>query len=332
MKRVIVTGATGFVGANVARRLIADGHDVTLFVRADSDRWRLSGIEKDARLVDLHLDDYAAVLAAVGAARPDWVFHLAVHGAYSWQTDWQRMVSTNVVGTMNLVEACLKTGFSAFVNTGSSSEYGFKDHAPSEDEFVDPNSYYAVTKANATQYCRFIARDRQVNLTTLRLYSVFGPYEDPNRLVPTVLVRGLDGELPPLVDPSVARDYIHVDDVVDAYLQVATTAGIEPGAVFNIGTGVQTSIASVVEIARRRLGIAVQPSWGSMENRRWDTSIWVADTKVMRAATGFSPKLSFEEGFARFAQWIAGEPARRAYYAERIPGARSASGLAGPKA
>src|SRR5262249_24369371 len=151
------------------------------------------------RLHEAPLEDPAAVVRRV---RPEWVFHLAAHGAYSSQTDVRQILQTNVLGTAALVEACLETGFEAFVDTGSSSEYGFTDHAPAEDEAPEPNSHYAVAKASATLFCRHTARSRHVHIPTLRLYSVYGPWEEPTRLIPTLLVRGLDGTLPPLVDPD----------------------------------------------------------------------------------------------------------------------------------
>src|SRR5207247_2954820 len=113
--------------------------------------------------------------------RTDWVFHLAVHGAYSWQTDLGQMVRTNILGTINLVGACVATGFEGFVNTGSSSEYGFKDHAPAETEALQPNSHYAVTKASATLFCRYTAESRRLRLPPLRLSSIYGPWEEPGR-------------------------------------------------------------------------------------------------------------------------------------------------------
>ena len=112
------------------------------------------------------------------------------------------MLAVNMLGTVNLLTACLEVGFTGFVHTGSSSEYGFKDHAPREDEYLEPNSDYAVTKAAATLYCRQIAVDRGVNVTTLRLYSAYGPWEEPTRLVPTLIAKGLGGEIPELVSPG----------------------------------------------------------------------------------------------------------------------------------
>jgi nucleoside-diphosphate-sugar epimerase len=315
MKRVIVTGATGFVGSNLARRLLRDGHEVHLLVRPSHSPWRIDDIRHDVRLHEVSLEDAEGVTQTVGRIRPDWIFHLAAHGAYSSQTDLRQMVQTNLVGTINLVEACLATGFDAFVNTGSSSEYGFKDHAPAEDESPEPNSHYAVTKAAATLFCRHTAQRRAVHLPTLRLYSVYGPYEEPTRLIPRLITRGLKGELPPLVNPTVARDYVYVDDVTEAYLLAATARGdVEPGAIYNVGTGVQTSLEEAVETARRVLSIKMEPQWASMPEREWDTSIWVANNRKIKDALGWQPRYSFEQGFQLTVEWLRAHPALSSFY------------------
>lgn len=304
MKRLVVTGATGFVGANLARRLVHDGHDVHLLVRRDYQTWRIEDLLGHVPLHEVDLGDGEALAAVVGGIRPDWVFHLAVHGAYSTQTDVHRMVQTNIVGTYNLVQASLAADCEVFVNTGSSSEYGFKDHAPTETEWLEPNSAYAVTKASATLFCRYLAASRGAWLPTLRLYSVYGPYEDPARLIPQLIVHGLRGVLPPLVHPGIARDYVYIEDVVAAYLLAAARRGREPGAVYNVGTGVQTSLREVVEVARRELGIAAAPRWGSMPPREWDTSVWQADSTRIRQELGWEPRYTFEQGFQRTVDWF----------------------------
>ena len=304
MKRVLLTGGTGFVGANLARRLLRDGHEVHLLVRPNYQPWRLDAIRSDVRLHELHLHDAEAVARVVSQIRPDWVFHLAVHGAYSWQTDWEQMVRTNIQGTMSLVFACLETGFEAFVNTGSSSEYGVKDHAPAESEPLAPNSHYAVTKAAATMFCCHIAQSRRVHLPTLRLYSVFGPYEDPGRLLPTLIMQGLKGKLPPLADPDVARDFVYVDDVVEAYLLAATVRTPEWGSIYNVGTGVQTTLREAVAVAREVMQIAAEPVWNAMPNRKWDANVWVSDNRKIRAQLGWQPRSTFAEGFRLLLDWF----------------------------
>lgn len=322
MKRVLVTGATGFVGANLARRLVVDGHDVHLLVRPGlgpgSAAWRLDGLRAHSRL---HHVDFASdpdgLDRVVGEIRPEWVFHLAAHGAYSSQTDLHRMAQTNVIGTMNLVQSCLRVGFEAFVNTGSSSEYGFKDHAPSETEWLEPNSHYAVTKAAATLFCRYTAQSQRVHLPTLRLYSVYGPWEEPSRLMPQLIVRGLRGELPPLVDPRIARDYVYADDVTEAYLLAADTADQEPGAVYNVGTGIQTSLGELVGLVREVLPVTAEPAWGSMPARGWDTAAWVADSRKIRDELGWTPRSTLEQGFRAMVEWFRGDPALLDLYRQR---------------
>jgi nucleoside-diphosphate-sugar epimerase len=317
MKRVLLTGGTGFVGANLVRRLLRDGHELHLLVRPRHDAWRLAEVDRDLQRYEVELADAAAVTRVVARIRPEWVFHLAAYGAYPVQTDLARMVDTNLRGTIHLVQACLASGFEAFVNTGSSSEYGFKDHAPAETEWLEPNSDYAVTKAAATLYCRHTAISRDVPLRTLRLYSVYGPWEEPIRLVPTLVLSGLDGELPPLAHPDSARDYLYADDASEAYVLAASRPDQPAGAVYNVGTGVQTSLREAVDVARRLLGIAPAPVWGSMAPRRWDTAVWVADSRAIRAALGWAPRHDFADGFGRTIQWFRESPGMRNIYAAR---------------
>ena len=313
-KRVILTGGTGFVGANLARRLLDDGHELHLLVRPGYRSWRIETILTDLRVHEVHLADNDILTKVVRDIRPDWIFHLATHGAYASQTDLQQMVQTNIVGTVNLVEACLVTGFESFVNTGSSSEYGFKDHPPSETETLEPNCRYGVTKASATMFCRYAAQEKDVHLPTLRLYSVFGPYEEPTRLLPTLIRYGKEGKFPPLVDPTVARDFVYADDVVEAYRLAASLPGSEKGAVYNLGTGVSTTIRDVTEVARRLMGIEETPQWGTMPNRTWDTDVWVADPRKIRSALGWRPRYSLEEGFSKLVQWFDDHPTIMDFY------------------
>ena len=304
MKRTILTGATGFVGANLARRLLQDGHELHLLVRPGYISWRVEEIRGDVHLHEVDLGDEEVLADVVGKIRPDWVFHLAAHGAYSSQTDLRQMLQTNAMTTINLVEVCLKTGFEAFVNTGSSSEYGFKDQAPSETELLEPNSHYALTKAFATLFCRYTAQSRHVHLPTLRLYSVYGPYEESTRLVPTLIRLGLQNKLPPLVNPNIGRDFIYIDDVIEAYLLAAAQPDQEPGTIYNVGTGIQTSIREVVAVAQKVLGITVEPEWSSMPDRHWDTNVWVADNQKTHNELGWQPHYTFEQGFRLMVNWF----------------------------
>jgi UDP-glucose 4-epimerase len=304
MKRCIITGATGFVGANLLRKLLREGHEVHVLARPGYDPKRLEEVRDQVRIHVIDLLESEDTFQVLQSIKAEWIFHLAAHGAYSWQTDAQQMIQTNLTSTINLIESCAKIGFEAFVNTGSSSEYGFKNHPPLEDEIVKPNSMYAITKVAATQYCQYVAELQELPLATLRLYSAYGPYEDERRFVPALVSHGLKGQLPPLVNPDTARDYVYVEDVCDAYLLAATKISLELGAVYNIGSGGQTTIRQAVEIARKLMHLDCDPNWNSMPNRTWDTSVWVANNDKAAKELGWHPKHDFESGLQKTIDWM----------------------------
>ena len=302
--RALVTGAAGFIGAALARRLLARGDTVTLLSGPGSDPWRLDALRDDAHVLEVDLRDADTVARTVADARPELVFHLAAHGAYSWQRSLPRMVETNIAGTAHVAEAALDAGARAIVNAGSSSEYGLKDHAPPEHELPEPNSAYAVTKASATLLGGWLARERGAAFTTLRLYSAYGPWEEPRRLMPALVAAALERRLPPLADPAIARDFVYVEDVCDAFLLAAERAEPGAGAVYNVGGGRQTTLRELAEVARRTFSIDEQPAWAAFPARDWDTDVWVADARRAEDELGWRARTPLEAGLAAFAGWM----------------------------
>jgi UDP-glucose 4-epimerase len=302
--RALVTGAGGFVGANLVRALLEAGHEPVGWTRPGGDRWRLTDLDGELELDEVDLLNADAIADGLRTARPDWVFHLAAHGAYSWQQDLERIVAVNLVATVRLLELSRTTGCAAFVHAGSSSEYGFQNHPPSEDELIEPNSDYATMKAAATLHCRSVAQRHDVHAVTLRLYSIYGPWEEPGRLMPTLAARGLQGKLPPLVSPDTPRDFVSAADASRAFLLAAERTDLERGSVLNIGSGVQTTLREIVAVARAELGIQEEPRWASAPARAWDAAVWVADATRARAQLGWAAKDDVAGGFAQLARWM----------------------------
>lgn len=313
----MITGASGFVGANLARRLLRDGHEVHLLQRPGYRGWRIDAIRADLVIHEVDLEDRQSLEPVIATIRPEWIFHLAAHGAYSWQQDVPRLVGTNLVGTISLVEASARIGFESFVYAGSSSEYGLKDHPPGESESPEPNSLYAVTKLSGTLYCRYVAQRERLRIRTLRLYSVYGPFEEPGRLVPTLIIRALGGALPTLAAPQTARDYVFTEDVSEAFVLAASRQGSEPGATYNIGTGRQTTLKEVVDLIRGLLEVKAEPVWGSMADRPWDTPSWVANNARAKTELGWRPRYDLARGLAETVRWFRTNDDIRQYYVDR---------------
>lgn len=305
--RVMVTGAGGFVGANLVRALLERGEEPEAIVRPGGDVWRLEDVRGELPLVPVDLDDAQALAEAVLERRPEVLFHLAASGGYSWQRDLDAMLSVNVRATEALLAAAREVD-ARVVHAGSSSEYGHRDRAASELDRLEPNSHYAVTKAAATHLCRLAASTHGQVAVTLRLYSIYGPWEEPRRLMPTLVRTAGEGHWPPLVAPDTVRDFVWVGDACDAFIRAATAEFDDPGAVLNIASGTQTSLSALVEVARRVFDIEEPPQWRTMDARSWDTDVWVGDPSAATKVLGWRAGTSLDEGLRAMADWLGQRP------------------------
>jgi nucleoside-diphosphate-sugar epimerase len=301
--RILLTGISGFVGACLTRRLLELGHDVHAFIRPESSRWRIADILSDIAQYGADIRDTQAVEQAVKSIKPEVVFHLATYGGFAFQKDVSAIYAANLLGTVNLVHACKKTGFDCFVNTGSSSEYGLKFQAMKETDLLEPLGDYAVSKAAATLFCRSEAILNNLPIVNLRVFSPYGPLDDPKRMIPYVISTLLNGGLPALSNPDSVRDYIFIDDLVDAYLAVIGSA-IQPGAIYNAGSGQQKSIGDVVAKIIACLDSSISPLWGSREMQRPEPDNWVADIMLLKSHCNWQPRTGLESGLNKTIDWI----------------------------
>jgi len=305
-ERFFLTGATGFVGACLARKLASIGCEVHVLLRKRSNPWRLRGIEDKIHLHFGELNEGEHLRDLVTDIQPTIVYHMAVHGAYPSQTDADEIILTNVFGTWNLLKACSEVDYKVFVNTGSSSEYGYKSFAMRETDLLEPNSYYAVAKAAQTLVSQHMACADRRPINTFRLFSVYGPHEEPTRLIPTLVQRAIEGKPLEMVSPDTARDFVFVDDVVEAYLQIGQLS-MQRGEIFNIGTGIQSTMRDVVHAVLRATGATVKVHWGSMPARTWDAETWLADASKVRRGLKWAARTSLAEGIQKTADWYRSE-------------------------
>jgi nucleoside-diphosphate-sugar epimerase/glycosyltransferase involved in cell wall biosynthesis len=300
---ILVIGASGFIGANLFKKLSTTRQDVFAVVRKTKG-WRLAEI-KDDKIIAIDLNDFSAVRNLISNILPNTVFNCLAYGAYSFEKDTSLTYQTNFQSVVNLVELLSQRPISSYVHAGSSSEYGANCEAPSEDSACEPNSAYAVSKTAASTYLSYMGKHNSFPCVNLRLYSVYGPLEDTSRLIPNLLRKALQRDLPPFVNPGISRDFVHVDDVCTAF--VIAAAKMHPdlyGENFNIGTGIKTSIRDLAELACKIFDIPVQPKFGSMEDRAWDLKDWYSNPSKALSLLGWSATITLDQGLLSTSKWI----------------------------
>lgn len=302
-KKILISGATGFIGANLARKSLEAGNEVYIISRAASDKWRISDILKILHEFSVDLLDYERLESVICEIKPEIIFHTAIYGGYPFQKNINKTIQTNFIGTANLIEACSKIGFENFVNTGSSSEYGQKNAPMKERDSLDPDNIYGASKAGATLFCRTKSKFEKLPITTLRLFSPYGYYEESSRLVPSVILSCLKKENPMLSSPESVRDFVFIDDVIDAYFAAAKTPNVV-GEIFNIGGGRQSSIKEVVNKILGLMESDIEPQWGSIPERSNEPKIWQADISKARTILNWQPKHSLWQGLGDTVKWF----------------------------
>jgi polyisoprenyl-phosphate glycosyltransferase len=301
---ILVLGASGFIGANLIRGIAAVRPDV-VGTASREPAWRLSGLSAE-QLITVDLLARGNLAALLDRVRPATIFDCVAYGAYSFEHDIDRMYQTNVIFKQELIEQLLARGTHCYVHAGSSSEYGAQSAAPDEAVAPKPNSHYAVAKSAAAGLVYYAGHHRGLRCANLRLYSVYGPFEDRSRLIPTLVALAAARRLPPFVEPDTSRDFLYVDDAVAAFLCAAVMLRPEHyGASFNVGTGRKTTIRELAFLAKREFGLDAEPEFSTMPPRVWDLDDWYANPERASAQIGWRAQVPLDEGLKRTARWYA---------------------------
>jgi nucleoside-diphosphate-sugar epimerase len=302
--KLLVTGATGFIGSNVARYFLKRGFDVDVFVRKGSDTWRIRDIRRDLSVRVVDLTDKTTVRRTVSRSKPDVIVHAASYGGNRGQTETDAIFRANDLGTRHLYEACRDHGFKIFINTGTSSEYGVKSTPMKESDALCPVADYGVSKAAATLFLKELAKREKRCIVTLRLFSPYGYFEAAERLVPSVILSCLKGRAPLVSAPGNVRDFVFIEDVLDAYGKAVKNRNKISGEVFNIGQGQQHSVAEVVGCVARLTGLKAAPRWGQAKSRVLEPERWQADIRKAKKLLDWKPRHTLTEGLKKSVSWF----------------------------
>ena len=308
---ILVLGASGFVGANLLRHLRAQRSDAFGTTSRPS-AWRLEGLPGEAVIPgDLLIEQNLSDL--LDAVRPRTVFNCIAYGAYSFEDDASLIYRTNVDLTARIIEQLRRRGVHRYVHAGSSSEYGDLASGPSEDSALRPNSHYSVSKGAAAGLIHYAGRKQSFPGVNLRLYSVYGPYEDASRLIPTAVLKGIEGQHASYVDPETSRDFVYVEDACEAFVDAALNLRPEHfGASYNIGSGAKTTIGEFAAVCADLFSLSGAPDF-TLANRTWDVADWFADPTRAEQQLGWRARTSLPAGLERTAAWCRGLEDRTRY-------------------
>ncbi len=304
-KRILITGAAGFLGSNLLNHFIADGIEVNILIRPSTNMWRIS----TSPLINVYyadLTNYKETLKVLKQIKPQVLFHIASTGGHpSEMQNFQQFHSDNIAITSNLLEASVICEIEKFVFSGSSLEGEIQNNKVYESYAFQPTTFRGITKATETMLCNYYAQTQNLNTINVRIFSVYGPFENSRRVVPQLILRFLNKERVSLIPGNFKRDFVFVDDVTDCLLLSGSSDGVPPGTIINIGTGFTHSPYEIYERLSCIFGYTVPINPEPYPIKAIDTTPYSADLVNLDKLLGWVPRYSFDMGLSKTVDWFA---------------------------
>lgn len=303
-KNILITGGTGFVGANLVHRLVKEGYKPNVFIRKESNLWRLHNIKSKIHIIEMDMQDTKLLSRQISRIKPSHIFHLAAYGTRQGiQKDIIKTYTQNIFSAVLLMDICCKQGFEQYVNIGSSSEYGLKKSAMKEEDMLQPINHYGVTKTTVSLATSVFSTSYKLSMSTLRLFSPYGYWEDRRRFIPSIILNSIRGQVAELSSPSYVRDFIFIDDVIDACMYFLTSTK-QYNDVFNIGSGIQYILKEAVEIVKGLSNNNLKVKWNNRSPNQHEPDSWQADISKSKKVLHWKPTTTLKQGLEKTYRWI----------------------------
>jgi len=308
MSKYLVTGGAGFIGSNISKALVEDGHEVTILDNlATGKKENLSAIMKKVRFIEGDIRDINTVSKAVKGI--EFVLHQgALPSVQRSVKDPSSSNEANVQGTMNILIASRDSGVKRVVYAASSSAYGDTPTLPKIENMKEmPLSPYAVSKLTGELYCRVFSRIFGLETICLRYFNVFGPNQDPtsqySAVIPRFITAFLRNEAPTIYgDGRQSRDFTFVENVVSANILASKAKSKEAiGRTMNIACGEAFSLNDIIKMLNEIAGTNIKPKYDKA--RLGDVKHSLADINLAGKLIGYKPKVRFKEGLRRTFGW-----------------------------
>jgi NAD dependent epimerase/dehydratase len=321
-RRVLVTGAGGFIGSHLVEALVGDGAKVRAFVHYNGrdDRGNLTELAPpvlDAvEVVAGEVQDPFSVARAVSGC--EIVFHLAalIGIPYSYLAP-KSYVDTNVLGTLNVLEAALRAGVERVVHTSTSETYGTAQYTPIDERHpLQGQSPYSASKIGADKIAESYFRSMDLAVATLRPFNTFGPRQSLRAVIPTIIAQALTSSEIKLGSLDPVRDFTYVTDTARAFIAVATSPSTV-GETLNSGTGSGIAIGELARVILDRVGVEGEIVQDAQRVRPEMSEVFelVCDASRLRELTGWAPTVDLDDGIEHTIAWMrTKQPASSQHY------------------
>lgn len=302
--KILVTGATGFIGSHLTRRLIYEGHDVGIIQRSESNIKRIEDVYSQLDVSFTDLSDTVMVEFAVRKFKPDIIFHLAAYYVVEHRiSDIPILYNTNVLGLINLLDAALNNGVKLFVNASTSFVYDGDRHSHMN---IKPANLYAVTKLQSEQACDYYSK-LGMPCVTFRQFPAYGEMDNVRKFIPFVIKSAIDGSMTELkTSPGHQRwDYIYIEDIVDAYMSLIPIPKefSYSHEIFDIGTGDAPELRNIITTILSILDSKMKPIWGAILYRKNEVFYTCADTEYIERKLHWKAKTNLYDGLKKTIEW-----------------------------
>lgn len=309
-KRVLVTGAGGFIGSHLCEALVENGYEVRAFVRYNSRNfwgWIENSLYKSRiEVVAGDIRDYDSVKDAVKGV--DMIFHLAaLIGIPCSYISPLAYIKTNIEGTYNILQAARELNARKVIHTSTSEVYGTAQSVPiTEDHPINPQSPYSATKASADFLALSFYRSFDLPVAVIRPFNTYGPRQSARAVIPTIITQILSGKRKIKIGSlHPTRDLTYVKDTVEGFIAVAESEK-SIGEVINIGMNFEISIGDLGKLISKLMNVEIKMEV-EKERQRPEKSeverLW-ADTKKAKLLLGWSPKYTLEQGLKETIEWF----------------------------
>jgi UDP-glucose 4-epimerase len=304
-KEVLVTGAAGFIGSHLTRRLLEEGAEVHVFLRKDSNQFRIRDFIENLTVWYGDLRDYPSICSCIKNSKPQIIFHLAALRNIKRASELiEPMIDVNIKGTINLLRAIIKEKITLerFVNTGSSEEYGNGTVPFNEDQKEIPVSPYSASKVAAVYFCQMLYRTMGLPTVTLRPFLTYGPYQDIDMFIPSLIYHCIEGKDFPMTEGDQTREFNYIDDIIEAYLLAARCPKVL-GEIINIGNGIEYRIKDVAKKIVHIMGEPIRLLIGTLPKRAGEIEHVFCSNEKAKRLLEWSPRINLNEGLERTIDW-----------------------------